>query len=89
MILQQVSYCTCCLFHLNIILVVLYQEEELRVRRVASGIAKDVKKFWLKVDKLVSYKQQLLIEERKKKALDKHLDFLLGQTERYMLHQSF
>lgn len=31
----------------------------------------------------VSYKQQLLVEERKKKALDKHLDFLLGQTERY------
>lgn len=56
---------------------------------MASGIAKDVKKFWLKVDKLVSYKQQLLIEERKKKALDKHLDFLLGQTERYMLHLSF
>jgi E1A-binding protein p400 len=30
----------------------------------------------------VTYKQQLQIEERKKKALDKHLDFLLGQTER-------
>ncbi|KAG0580120.1 hypothetical protein KC19_4G148100 [Ceratodon purpureus] len=59
------------------------KEEEQRMRRVASNIAKDVKKFWLKVDKLVSYKQQLLVEERKKKALDKHLDFLLGQTERY------
>lgn len=29
------------------------QEEEQRMRRVASNIAKDVKKFWLKVDKLV------------------------------------
>ncbi|XP_024385974.1 protein PHOTOPERIOD-INDEPENDENT EARLY FLOWERING 1 isoform X2 [Physcomitrium patens] len=59
------------------------KEEEQRMRKVASNIAKDVRKFWLKVEKLVSYKQQLLVEERKKKALDKHLDFLLGQTERY------
>lgn len=33
--------------------VVVDQEEEQRMRRVASNIAKDVKKFWLKVDKLV------------------------------------
>jgi hypothetical protein len=32
---------------------VVEQEEEQRMRRVASNIAKDVKKFWLKVDKLV------------------------------------
>ncbi|PKU84185.1 DNA helicase INO80 [Dendrobium catenatum] len=31
----------------------------------------------------VLYKYQLESEERKKKALDKQLDFLLGQTERY------
>lgn len=31
----------------------------------------------------VVYKHQLELEERKKKALDKQLDFLLGQTERY------
>ncbi len=34
--------------------VVAAQEEEQRMRRVASNIAKDVKKFWLKVDKLVT-----------------------------------
>nr|CAB3450731.1 unnamed protein product [Digitaria exilis] len=33
--------------------------------------------------KQVVYKHQLELEERKKKALDKQLDFLLGQTERY------
>jgi hypothetical protein len=42
-----------------------------------------VKKFWTKIEKLVFYKNQLELEERKKKALDKQLDFLLGQTERY------
>ncbi|KAL6011466.1 Pharynx and intestine in excess protein 1 [Asimina triloba] len=31
----------------------------------------------------VLYKHQLELDERKKKALDKQLDFLLGQTERY------
>ncbi|KAM0829553.1 hypothetical protein ACQ4PT_066800 [Festuca glaucescens] len=31
----------------------------------------------------VLYKNQLEVEEKKKKALDKQLDFLLGQTERY------
>ena len=60
----------------------LLQEEEQRVRRVASAIAKEVKRFWNKVDKLVTYKRQLQLEEKKKKAMDKHLDFLLGQTER-------
>ncbi|KAH9331633.1 hypothetical protein KI387_003741, partial [Taxus chinensis] len=59
------------------------KEEEQRTRRLASNIAKDVRKFWLKIEKLVLYKHQLEVEERKKQALDKQLDFLLGQTERY------
>ena len=29
------------------------QEEEQRIRRLASNIAKDVKKFWTKIEKLV------------------------------------
>nr|CAD1845101.1 unnamed protein product [Ananas comosus var. bracteatus] len=59
------------------------KEEEQRLRKVASNISKDVKKFWIKIEKLVLYKYQLELEEKKKKALDKQLDFLLGQTERY------
>ncbi|KAG8071924.1 hypothetical protein GUJ93_ZPchr0006g41460 [Zizania palustris] len=59
------------------------KEEELRLKKVALNISKDVKKFWTKIEKLVFYKNQLELEERKKKALDKQLDFLLGQTERY------
>jgi len=59
------------------------KEEEHRMRKVAANISKDVKKFWIKIEKLVVYKHQLELEERKKKALDKQLDFLLGQTERY------
>ncbi|KAG0455303.1 hypothetical protein HPP92_024595 [Vanilla planifolia] len=59
------------------------KEEEQRMRKIALNISKEVKKFWMKIEKLVLYKYQLESEERKKKALDKQLDFLLGQTERY------
>ncbi|PSS13807.1 Protein PHOTOPERIOD-INDEPENDENT EARLY FLOWERING like [Actinidia chinensis var. chinensis] len=59
------------------------KEEEQRLRKVALNISKDVKKFWIKIEKLVLYKHQLELDEKKKKALDKQLEFLLGQTERY------
>ncbi|KAM3320528.1 protein PHOTOPERIOD-INDEPENDENT EARLY FLOWERING 1 isoform X1 [Capsicum chacoense] len=59
------------------------KEEEQRLRKVALNISKDIKKFWLKIEKLVLYKHQLALDEKKKKALDKQLEFLLGQTERY------
>eukprot|EP01018_Ginkgo_biloba_P024832 Gb_30813 [translate_table: standard] len=62
------------------------KEEEHRIRRLASNISKDVRKFWMKIEKLVLYKHQLELEERKKRALDKQLDFLLGQTERLKDH---
>nr|XP_011460706.1 PREDICTED: protein PHOTOPERIOD-INDEPENDENT EARLY FLOWERING 1 isoform X2 [Fragaria vesca subsp. vesca] len=59
------------------------KEEEQRMKKVALNISKDVKKFWLKIEKLVLYKHQMELDEKKKKALDKQLEFLLGQTERY------
>ncbi|RZC25456.1 Protein PHOTOPERIOD-INDEPENDENT EARLY FLOWERING 1 isoform D [Glycine soja] len=59
------------------------KEEEQRLRKVALNISKDVKKFWTKIEKLVLYKHQMELDEKKKKALDKQLEFLLGQTERY------
>ncbi|KAK9276401.1 hypothetical protein L1049_005934 [Liquidambar formosana] len=59
------------------------KEEEQRLRKVALNISKDVKKFWLKIEKLVLYKHQMELDEKKKKALDKQLEYLLGQTERY------
>ncbi|XP_030525754.1 protein PHOTOPERIOD-INDEPENDENT EARLY FLOWERING 1 isoform X2 [Rhodamnia argentea] len=59
------------------------KEGEQRLRKVALNISKDVKKFWMKIEKLVLYKHQLEVDEKRKKALDKQLEFLLGQTERY------
>ncbi|GAB4843785.1 Pharynx and intestine in excess protein 1 [Ancistrocladus abbreviatus] len=59
------------------------KEEEQRMRKIALSISKDVKKFWTKIEKLVLYKHQLELDDKKKKALDKQLEYLLGQTERY------
>ncbi|GAB2227484.1 hypothetical protein Drorol1_Dr00009306 [Drosera rotundifolia] len=59
------------------------KEEEQRLRKIALSISKDVKKFWTKIEKLVMYKHQLELDDKKKKAMDKQLEYLLGQTERY------
>ena len=59
------------------------KEEENQIRKVASGIAREVKRFWQKIEKVVMFKHQTKLDEKKKEVLDKHLDFLVGQTERY------
>ncbi|XP_062859167.1 helicase SRCAP isoform X2 [Trichomycterus rosablanca] len=66
------------------------REEQAKLRRIASSIAKEVRTFWSSVEKLVQYKQQSRLEEKRKKALDLQLDFIVGQTERYsdLLSQS-
>ena len=52
-------------------------------RKTAARIGRDVKKFWTKIDKIVAYKVQLEVEAARKKVMDKHLRFLIGQTEKY------
>ncbi|KAJ8364857.1 hypothetical protein SKAU_G00136880 [Synaphobranchus kaupii] len=66
------------------------REEQAKLRRVASSIAKEVRAFWTSVEKVVQFKQQSRLEEKRKKALDLQLDFIVGQTERYsdLLSQS-
>lgn len=39
--------------------------------------------FWRKAERVVQYKQQTVSNARKKEVMDKHLDFLVGQTQRY------
>ncbi|PSN31348.1 hypothetical protein C0J52_18960 [Blattella germanica] len=57
--------------------------QELRLKKIAGFIAKEVKTFWSNVEKLVEYKQQTRLEEKRKKALDQHLSFIVDQTEKY------
>ncbi|XP_018403303.1 PREDICTED: helicase domino [Cyphomyrmex costatus] len=59
------------------------KSQELRLKKIASLVAKEIKTFWANVEKLVEYKQQTRLEEKRKKALDQHLNFIVGQTEKY------
>lgn len=57
-------------------------EEEAR-RRLAARIGRDVKKFWGKIDKIISFKVKLQADELRKAAMDRHLKQLVAQTEKY------
>jgi len=53
------------------------------LKKIASKISKEVRQFWSSVEKLVDFKMQTKLEEKRKKALDLHLNFIVGQTEKY------
>ena len=50
---------------------------------VARHVANEIMHFWIKVEKVVRFKAQSTIDSKRKEVMDKHLDFMLGQTERY------
>lgn len=57
--------------------------QELQLKRIANFLSKEVKIFWSNVEKLVEYKQHTKLEEKRKKALDQHLSFIVDQTEKF------
>lgn len=57
--------------------------QEAQLKRIAAFISKEIKVFWSNVEKLVEFKQQTRLEEKRKKALDQQLSFIVDQTERY------
>lgn len=57
--------------------------QELQLKRIASFVSKEVKIFWSNVEKLVEFKQHTKLEEKRKKALDQHLSFIVDQTEKF------
>lgn len=59
------------------------KEEGQRLKRIASQMGKMVREFWSNIEKVVQYKQQSRLEEKRKKALDLHLNFIVDQTEKY------
>lgn len=59
--------------------------QELQLKRIANIISKEVKFFWSNVEKLVEYKQHTKLEEKRKKALDQHLSFIVDQTEKFSM----
>ena len=63
----------------------LIAEMELRKRRLASKMARDVVKGWwnAKIERVIAYKQKVDADLHRKRGMDKHLLFLVKQTERY------
>jgi hypothetical protein len=59
------------------------REETKRMRKQASLIARDIMQFWRNVEKIIEYKQLKKIEEKRKQAMDLHLNFIVDQTEKY------
>ena len=52
-------------------------------RAAAAAIAKGVAGFWGKLDRLVVWKHRSRLEAMRRDAMDRHLNFLVGQSERY------
>ena len=59
------------------------REEEKRLRKIASGLARDVLRFWKKIEKVLNLKKESKMKEIQSAAMDKHLDFIVGETEKY------
>jgi hypothetical protein len=59
------------------------KDEAVALRRVASRAAREVRHFWGKLNKVIAYKQRLEAEDTRRAAMDRHLVFLVKQTEHY------
>jgi len=59
------------------------REHEQARRRAAAFAAKEIRTFWGNVEKLFEFRLRRQIEKKRKHALDQHLDFLVGKTEKY------
>ncbi|XP_064088825.1 helicase domino-like [Macrobrachium nipponense] len=59
------------------------KEKEMRTRKIAAFIAKEVRTFWSNTEKFIHFKITTKLDEKKKKALDQQLSFIVDQTEKY------
>jgi hypothetical protein len=58
-------------------------DAELRRRKLAARLGREVKGWWTKIERVVSYKQKLSAEQERQAAMNKQLVALVKQTERY------
>ncbi len=55
----------------------------LALHRIAQRSAREIRSFWGKLQRFVAYKQKRLCDETRQKAMDRHLVYLMKQTEMY------
>uniref|UniRef100_A0A0K0DB73 Helicase ATP-binding domain-containing protein n=1 Tax=Angiostrongylus cantonensis TaxID=6313 RepID=A0A0K0DB73_ANGCA len=51
-------------------------------KRICASIAKMVRDFWQSVDKVVEHRAQEILESKKRKALDAHMAFIVGEADK-------
>ncbi|KAK6056187.1 hypothetical protein COOONC_06307, partial [Cooperia oncophora] len=51
-------------------------------KRICASIAKMVREFWMTVDKVVEHRAQEILESKKRKALDAHMAFIVGEADK-------
>ncbi|CAI5730360.1 unnamed protein product [Peronospora destructor] len=61
------------------------KSQETAKRRRAARIGREVKKFWVKIDKIIAFKVKLEADEMKQKQMEKQLLQLVHQTEKYAM----
>ena len=64
-------------------IIIREKEEEKAAKKRAAWIAKEVMGLWNKAHKVVAFKVRNEIDARKKQVLDKQMDVLLKQTQKY------
>mmetsp|Transcript_2774 Transcript_2774/g.5185 ORF Transcript_2774/g.5185 Transcript_2774/m.5185 type:complete len:2007 (-) Transcript_2774:2717-8737(-) len=70
-----------------------HAEMEIKRRKIAAKLARDVVKGWwnMKIERVIAYKQKVDADLVRKKVMDRHLVFLVKQTEKYtnLLNRQF
>ena len=59
------------------------KQQDQNLKKIAKRMATDCKLFWGQVGKLVVYKHEVQIEEVRRQNVEKHMDHMVAQTERY------
>jgi hypothetical protein len=59
------------------------REEAKRVRKQCQTIAREVSLFWKNIERIVKYKQDTLLEEKRKATMSLRLNMIVDQTEKY------
>ena len=57
--------------------------EVARRRKLCAAVAREVRKFWANIGKLVRYKHATAVEQEKKEAMQRHLEILVEETATY------
>ncbi len=59
------------------------KEESRRLRKQAQLVAREINQFWKNIEKIVKYKQNTLLEEKRKETMSLRLNMIVDQTEKY------